>query len=256
MTRLSSNLKNLRKQKGLTQEELAKELQIKRSLIGSYEEGRAEPKLETLQKIANFFEVSIDGLIQSSTITNAIDTEGKNLRVLPITVNDKNEENIVIVPVPAAAGYLVGYSDQEYIEELPRFALPILQSKSTCRVFQIKGDSMLPVQSGSFIIAEYVLNWNEIKDGQTYVIITKDEGIVYKRVYNHLKKEQILELHSDNVQYQSYKLEAKEIIEVWKAVGYISFSLPSAEDVANEGFLSMMQEMKSEIQSLNNKLKV
>ena len=266
MNYLPSNLKTLRKKKGLTQQELANKISIKRSLIGSYEEGRAEPKLETLQTLAIYYGVNIDDLItldmtslkNDNTIIDKEaklkDIEGKGLRILPITVDDNNEEKISIVPVPAAAGYLVGYSDQEYIEDLPRFTLPILQSKSTSRVFQIKGDSMLPVQSGSYIIAEYVLNWNEIKSGETYVVITKDEGIVYKRIYNHLKSDKIIELKSDNPQYQSYKLHAKEIIEIWKAVGFISFSLPNAEDVATHGFLHIMHEMKNEIQEIKQKL--
>ena len=63
MAYLPSNLKKLRKDKGITQQELANKLGIKRSLIGSYEEGRAEPKLETMQNLALFYGLSIDDII-------------------------------------------------------------------------------------------------------------------------------------------------------------------------------------------------
>ena len=63
MSVLSENIKFLRKQKGLTQEQFAEKLGIKRSLVGAYEEGRAEPGLANLQKISTILEVSIDNLI-------------------------------------------------------------------------------------------------------------------------------------------------------------------------------------------------
>jgi transcriptional regulator with XRE-family HTH domain len=56
MANISSNLKYLRKKKGLTQQQFADTLVIKRSLVGAYEEDRAEPKYELLKKFAEFYE--------------------------------------------------------------------------------------------------------------------------------------------------------------------------------------------------------
>ena len=53
-------LKYLRKREGLSQAELAKKLDIAPSTIGMYEQGRREPDFETEEKIADFFNVSID----------------------------------------------------------------------------------------------------------------------------------------------------------------------------------------------------
>ena len=55
MANISSNLKYLRKKKGLTQQQFADTLVIKRSLVGAYEEDRAEPKYELLKKFAEFY---------------------------------------------------------------------------------------------------------------------------------------------------------------------------------------------------------
>jgi len=60
---LSDNIKLLRGQKGLTQEELAKEFGIKRSLLGAYEEGRAEPSITTLIRMSKVLGITIDELI-------------------------------------------------------------------------------------------------------------------------------------------------------------------------------------------------
>ena len=60
--KFSEVFKNLRKEKGLTQVEMAKELGISRSAIGMYEQGKREPDFETEEKIADYFNVTLDYL--------------------------------------------------------------------------------------------------------------------------------------------------------------------------------------------------
>src|SRR5690606_251955 len=103
------------------------------------------------------------------------------VRVLSITVDEEDRENIELVPVKASAGYLNGYADPEFIRELPRFHLPIFK-QGTYRAFELKGDSMLPLQPGTIVVGEFVEDWKNIKPGETYIIISKSEGVVYKRV--------------------------------------------------------------------------
>ena len=57
------NLKHLRKLKGMTQEEFAQKLQIKRSLLGAYEEERAEPRIDVLEMVSDHFGISLDDLL-------------------------------------------------------------------------------------------------------------------------------------------------------------------------------------------------
>jgi transcriptional regulator with XRE-family HTH domain len=63
MKKLADNLKFLRKQRNWTQEELAQRLNISRSQITKWESGDQLPDLETLEKLSNLYEVSIDYLI-------------------------------------------------------------------------------------------------------------------------------------------------------------------------------------------------
>src|SRR6185369_15226233 len=150
------------------------------------------------------------------------DLTGKNLRVLAITVDDENKENIEMIPAKAAAGYLTGYADPEYIQELNKFRLPFLPV-GTYRAFEIKGDSMLPVQPGSVIVGEYVDNWKQIKDGHTYIVLSKHDGIVFKRLFNQIEENGTLILRSDNTSYPAYSIKVDEVLEVWKAVLNISY---------------------------------
>src|SRR5471030_1337328 len=189
MSIISTNIKFLRKKKGLTQQQFADQIGIKRSLVGAYEEERAEPKYELLKKIALFFDISVDDFI-NETINEKWAPKPKgnqaNLRILSISVDKEDNENIELVPMKASAGYLNGYADPEFVAALPKFYLPMFK-QGTYRAFEIKGDSMLPLVSGTIIIGEYLENWSDIKAAETYVVISKTEGVVYKRVGNKFK---------------------------------------------------------------------
>ena len=254
---IHSNIKFLRKQKSWTQEQLATELDIKRSLIGSYEEGRAKPNYEVLAEIAKIFKHTIDNLItRDLRLTERVplfteeqmDISGKNLRVLAITVDKVDNENIEMVPVKAAAGYLNGYADPTFIKELNRFRLPFLPA-GTYRAFEIKGDSMLPIQPGSIVIGEYVDNWKNIKDGLTYVVLSKHDGIVYKRLFNQVEENGTLILRSDNTAYPAYPIKMEEILEVWKAVLHIGH-LNKGNDLSFQNILHMMQTLQKDVEEL------
>ena len=175
MANISNNLRYLRKKKGLTQQQFADLMEIKRSLVGAYEEDRADPRYDLLKKFALFFELSIDELINEQINDKwkpKPKSDPSNLRVLSISVDSEDRENIELVPVKASAGYLNGYADPQFISELPKFHLPFLK-QGTFRAFEIKGDSMLPLPSGTIVIGEYLENWNDVKVGETYVFITK-----------------------------------------------------------------------------------
>lgn len=256
MSNISSNLKYLRKKKGLTQQQFADALTIKRASVGAYEEDRAEPKYELLKKIADFFELTMDELIDQ-----VIDEKWKpaarghasNLRVLSITVDQDENENIELVPVKASAGYMNGYGDPEYVRELPRFSLPMF-NQGTYRAFEIKGDSMLPLPTGSIIIAEYVENWSDIKVGQTYVVVSKSDGIVYKRIGQKFKEDKGLRLVSDNKSYEPYWVESADVLEVWKAKAFISMEMPEPNpEPSLEALSSMMAQMQKTINAVADK---
>ena len=64
-------LKNMRKKKGVTQEALAKALGVTSASIGNYEQGTRMPRNQILQKIANYFNVSVDYLLENEKILSS-----------------------------------------------------------------------------------------------------------------------------------------------------------------------------------------
>ncbi len=251
MIKINENIRFLRKQQNWTQDQFAQKLEIKRSLVGAYEEGRAEPRLELLQKMAIVFSTSVDKLIGTDVtqIKKGDEDYRRGKEVVVVTVDYNKKDNIELVPHKAAAGYLNGYADPEYVKELPKFRLPIL-SQGTYRAFEISGDSMLPILPGTIVIGEYVDDLRSLKNGKTYVLVTNREGIVYKRVFNYLTENGKLFLVSDNRQYSPYQVDAGEVAEAWSARAYISVQFPDVEsknDISVEQLAGLVLDLQKEI---------
>jgi transcriptional regulator with XRE-family HTH domain len=258
MSNLSTNIRYLRKQKGLTQEQLAQQIGIKRAMVGAYEEGRSEPRLTTLQVLCQFFKIRMDQLVlrdlTHEKAEEEVDVKGQKLRILPIPVSEDEKELGTLVPVKASAGYLNGYGDADYVGALPKFSLPFpeLPQDRTYRTFQIRGDSMLPVPPGAYIISEYVQDWNSIRNEECYVLITRDEGVVYKRVINNMNEGQLL-LKSDNPDYDAYTMPIGRVVEVWKAKGVVSFELPNPERQPGlPQITALLTELKKDVEALKS----
>jgi transcriptional regulator with XRE-family HTH domain len=212
------NLKYLRKLRGLTQEEFATKLNIKRSLLGAYEEERAEPRIDVLELVSDTFKISLDELLRKdlSEVKGSYLVKRRQQKLI-------SENNLIqFVPVKAAAGYLAGYADQEFIDELNTFTLPMLGA-GQYRAFEIIGDSMMPTPSGSIIVGEKVdNNADSLKNNQAYIVVSRSEGIVYKRIVKNNRAKNKLTMVSDNPSYQPYQINAEDVLEVWQAQMVIS----------------------------------
>ncbi len=264
MSLVSVNIRYLRRLNGFTQEGLAEKVGLKRASIGSYEEDRAKPKISALSKISKFFNIPVDMLINCDLIKLSLDelyamaseSKVKKLKILSITVDDNDEENIELIPQKAAAGYLNGYADPEYIKELPKFKLPMLSQNATYRAFEISGDSMLPIEHGTVIVGQYVEKIDGIKNGKTYVLVTSREGVVFKRVFNYTSENGKLFLVSDNKTYPPYEVPAEELIEIWEAKAYISLNFPDPEDNENQSISELtkaVMDLQKDVSHLKGK---
>ncbi|MBO9621080.1 MAG: S24 family peptidase, partial [Niabella sp.] len=128
---------------------------------------------------------------------------------------------IPFVPVKAAAGYLNGYADHEFIDELNTFTLPMV-SGGNYRAFEIIGDSMLPTPSGSIIVGEKVEGLESVKNNTACIVVSKNDGIVYKRIQKNGKTKNKLMLLSDNPTFQPYSIFSEDVLEMWEAQFIIS----------------------------------
>lgn len=243
------NLKYLRKLRGLTQEEFAMKLNIKRSLLGAYEEERAEPRIDVLEVVSDSFKISLDELLRKdlSEVKGSYLVKRRQQKMI-------SENNLIqFVPVKAAAGYLAGYADQEFIDELNTFTLPMLGA-GQYRAFEIVGDSMLPTPSGSIIVGEKVENnADHLKNNQAYIVVSRNEGIVYKRIVKNNKAKNKLTMVSDNPSYQPYQINAEDIIELWQAQMVISkISAQPAWDMNQ--LASLVNNLQEQVSTLKKRM--
>lgn len=251
MKNIQGNIKHLRALKGFSQERFAEELGWTRSMVGSYEEGRSEPPIDRLIDLSDYFKLPIDILVKND-LSKAKDTSfmqlGNQRLLFPITVDENDEELIEIIPTSASAGYLAGYADPEYIEQLQKIKLPFLPT-GTHRAFPIKGDSMLPVKDGSYIVAKYVDDISDVKDGRTYIVLTKNDGLVYKRVHKHFT-EQALLLSSDNKAYEPYHVPMEDILEIWAFTCCINTQEYDEKELKLSSIMAMFRELQVELEAV------
>lgn len=239
---------------------MASKLGIKRSLLGAYEEDRANPRLDVLVKAAEIFNMSVDQLVSkpisgassqasapktSSPANRPVTSEvSKDLRQTSTYRRQKIGEKLLtnhdsawqtvqslrLVPAREFEDYFYNAMDPAYLKQLPMLQLPGLSpSDALYRAFEVSDDSMSPVEKGSLVVARQEDNIQQIKDGKLYVLVTRTEGVIFRRVYNHIQKsgEILLEpLNSDYVQ-QQLSVMGREV-EAWEVMLYISSQLPTA----------------------------
>jgi transcriptional regulator with XRE-family HTH domain len=263
---LASNILLLRKRKKRTQDDVAFAINIKRPTYTGIEVGNSLPSIEVLIALSNYFNIAIDTLLkidlqklssyQLSELERGNDLfiRGSNIRVISTTINTKGEENIELVPEKAKAGYALGYADPEYISELPKFQLPFLSKNKKYRSFQITGDSMLPIPDGSWITGEFVQDWHTIQSGKPYIILTINDGVVFKIADNLIQDEGLLRLYSLNSLYKPYDVAVPDIKEVWKFVNFISSEVPhptNSEDLLKQRLYDLTNEVESIKKQIN-----
>lgn len=176
MSTFADMLSYLRKRNGLSQQELADKTGLTRSAIGMYETGKREPDFETLESIADFFNVNIDTLLGKSGTSPPAAVLPANLLPLPSNVIPLSKMKKVPLVGQIACGtpILAEQNITDYID-LPShiradYAL-------TC-----KGDSMinLGIQDGDIV---YIRQQENVENGQVAAVMVGDEEATLKRFY-------------------------------------------------------------------------
>ena len=189
-----------------------------------------------------------------------IKVEGRSLmpKVIVLKDEDVEEERIPLVPVMAQAGYLQGYDDPQYIKELPMYNLPGMRN-GTFRIFQVEGLSMYPtLQSGSYVVGQFVEDWEHISDNRIYVVVST-EGVIVKRVLNRIEKYGSLYCKSDNRVFPHINVRLKDVKEIWECKMHLSFDfldpVPEYQKIADleadvqflKQRVEQLEEVKTEI---------
>lgn len=279
MSTASQNIRFLRKKYQFTQADMADKLGIKRSLLGAYEEARANPRLDVLVKAAEIFNVSVDQLV-SGTLGNKMPIATPPARErfslpekklnIPSQSNTYRQQEIAQTfnkdtpPLPASVQrlrlvpksdfkqYFFNAVDQDYLAKLPELQLPLLPTSSSgYRAFEVADDSMQPVAQGSIVVGKKLDNVQHLQDGKNYVLITRTEGVMFRRVYNQIARSGQLLLETLHPGYESHKLSIMgREVEAWEVVLYISaqLSVPKIENTISDMSLPQLSSIVMDLQ--------
>lgn len=262
---LGSNIKFLRQRKKISQESLAESLGMTRAKLVAIEAGRTKsPHPEDYLNFSAYFQMSIDTLLKVDLKEispwklrelesgNDIYLKGRKIRVLAISTNVEEEENVEYVPIKAKMGYRSGYNDPEYIASLPKYSLPHLQKNKTYRIFPTVGESMLPIQPGTDLITAYVEDWSELKDTPC-VLILKSQGtdFVFKFATYREEDHDFFLRSLNEREYPPYTVPVEEVLEVWKYHKHLTNDFPSEQPDLQQ-MVKEIRDMKQKLEQLTN----
>lgn len=255
---LSSALKFAREFRKFTLQNLADKVGVSKQAISQFEKGSSKPKPEVLEKLKQALD--FDELVNAKVpLTFSLDSSSIELKGIETVVNTKSlgsinypldpadtpfidlgdGQYVMVVPLVneyAYAGYLAGFKDHEYIEELPKHTIIVnKQHRGNYQSFEVLGDSMEnweseemareSIPNGSIVTGRNIpkhywtskLHTHRYKD---YVIVSKD-GILTKRVSNHDVTNGIITLHSLNPNKELYpdrEMHLQDVFQIFNVV--------------------------------------
>lgn len=147
-----------------------------------------------------------------------------------VVTDTSGDEVIPFIGLKAAAGYLQGYQDPEFIERQPTIKTPNIKGDGTYRAFEVYGQSMYPTfHHNDIVIGRWEVSLDSIRDRRVYILVTKTEGVVIKRLLNRIAESGKIIAISDNddkLQYGNYTIDPEEILEIWYWKGAIKMEAP------------------------------
>ena len=224
MSFIGKNIKKIRSVKKLSQADFAKLFDLARPSIGAYEEGRAEPKIDTIIEIAKKYRLSVDLLLTKELTINEL----FNFDIFKEDLKDhkaKPGSNSSVMGIPLvvtknAVEYLVRHKNQDYVDSLPQSWIEYRPS-DLVRAFELSGTQMeynqMGLHHGDIILGRKIeqRDYKNLKKGYIYVVVGP-EVIQARRLNNKGKN---LVFSSDNPNYPDQVIEPAQISEIWEVFG-------------------------------------
>ncbi|WP_074409726.1 MULTISPECIES: helix-turn-helix domain-containing protein [Aquimarina] len=244
MSFFGKNIKKIRGVKGLSQQAFAELFDLKRGTLGAYEEGRSEPKIETIIKIANHFSIAIDDLLTNElTVNQLLKFKGD----LTTYAEDVKREKFAIVPCiteSTANDYITLYNAEGFIKELPTMQLPVNPTKEF-RGYTVSNLEMTSHDKGFYpkdvVIGEKVPPTviKKLNNG-TLVFVVVENKLIFRRLYV-LKGNAVLRADHKNIEDSSFPIS--DIKELWR-VRYAFFRrIPEFGDLVEDKLLLIEKEL-------------
>ena len=244
MSFFGKNIKKIRKVKGLNQHAFAELFGLKRATLGAYEEGRSEPKIDTVIKVANYFSILIDDLLRSELTVNQLLQFKEDLTLEIEKLEKESILNIPIVTGKNQTDYLKYCDKPKFVKDLPVICLPV-ESNSDLRAFTVHNLEMTSGETGIYpgdiVIAEkYSIDLvHLIKKTDLVVAIVEDELVLRYAE----KKDDLLILEAAHKNISAKNILIQNIKELWLVKHVFLMNLPKFKDTFEEKLIFLEKEL-------------
>ncbi|GAA3508953.1 hypothetical protein GCM10022393_21140 [Aquimarina addita] len=244
MSFFGKNIKKIRSVKSLSQQSFAELFDLKRGTLGAYEEGRSEPKIDTIIKIANHFSIQIDDLLTNElTVNELLKFKGD----LTTYAQDVKREQFAVIPCvteSTISEYIMLYNKESYIKELPTLQVPINPSK-IFRGYTVSNLEMTNHDKGFYpkdvVIGEKVpVDVIKKLNNGTLVLALTESNLIFRRLYS-TKGNVILRADHKNIEDEEYPIS--EIKEMWRVRYVFCKRIPDFADGMEDKLLMIEQEL-------------
>ena len=208
------NVKKIRSIHGMSQQEFADIFDLKRGTLGAYEEGRSNPKLETVIKIANHFSIGIEELLVGELTVNKLLRFNERLSTETEGLKTIEFDGIPCVLPTEKAQFIKSFSDENFVASLPEVQLPYLESRNRM-AFSVDDLSMTGGAVEFFpkdIVIGLLCDKNTVENKSLVVALTKDE-MLFRKLF---KNEGQFILKADHHGVEDVVLLPEQLLGVWK----------------------------------------
>lgn len=243
MSFFGKNIRKIRSVKALSQQAFAELFDLKRGTLGAYEEGRSEPKIETIIKIANHFSIPIDDLLTKEITVNKLLKFKGNLITDP---EESGKEQFATVPCVVQSNrneYLGLFDKQGFIRNMPSLSLPI-NKEIKYRGYTVENLEMSNHDKGLFpkdvVIGEVIpkSDFKKLDNGILVVVLLKDT-LLLRRLYI---TDKTFVLRADHKVVEDIQVAMEEVRELWHICYVFYHRVPDSSDGLEEKMKQLEQE--------------
>lgn len=218
------NIKKIRSVHGLSQLQFAEMFDLKRATLGAYEEGRSNPKMDTVIKIANHFSIDIEDLLTKELTVNRLLKFNETITTSPAVPKKAKTEGIPCVMEGMKSDYLLALANGTEIN-LPVLTIPTISPENKT-AFVLTDNSMAGI-SGLFlpkdiIVGEKTTIQQPLADGSLVVVATK-EDILFRKIY--FSNGRII-LKANNSEFKDIEVSTEDVLLTWKVLHIFQHTLP------------------------------
>ncbi|MFC2109548.1 helix-turn-helix domain-containing protein [Bacteroidota bacterium] len=214
MSFFGKNVKKIRGVKGLSQQAFAELFSLKRATLGAYEEGRSEPKIDTMIKVANYFSISIDDILTKEITVNQLLSFNGGITT---DVNQVVKAGFTDVPFVSELNskmFIDDFKSTQSYSSLPKIKIPVDPSLDLL-AFTVQDLYMVSNEEGLFpgdlVIGERISS-DDLEKGDVVVVLVND--ILLVRRYGESVKNH--ELLADHVNIPAITVSLDAVVYFWK----------------------------------------